>query len=151
MSQKSIKRVVKRINPDISVLFHAGDNESDVMTKEVFLNLESGWLDEDMQEVQREVQRLHPISTTISPEAYLILHEIGHIESVKHYTEASTRYALRRYRNDMLELMNNDDMPYYLRARRYNKLQLERKANSWACGFIKNNPDIVQELEEALV
>jgi hypothetical protein len=151
MNQKAIKRVVKRINPDISVKFHAGDNESDVMTKEVFINLESGWLDEDMQEVQREVYRLHPISKMISPEAYVILHEIGHIESVKHYTETSTRYALRRYRNDMLELIDNDDIPYYLRARRYNKLQLERKANSWACGFIKNNPDIVQELEKALV
>jgi hypothetical protein len=151
MNKKAIKRVVKRINPDISVKFHAGDNESDVMTKEVFINLESGWLDEDMQEVQREVYRLHPISTTVSPEAYVILHEVGHIESVKHYTKASTRFALKRYSYAMCKLVANDDIPYYLRARRYNNLQLERKANSWACGFIKNNPDIVQELEKALV
>jgi hypothetical protein len=149
MNKKIIKRVVKQINPDISVVFNAENNESDILTNKVYYNFSDGWLDEDMIDILRENYRRFPISSLISPEAFIVLHEVGHIESLRHYQTTSVRFALARYARQVNKLIDDDTTPYYLKARRYNELQLERKAHQWACDFIKQNPDIVQDLEKA--
>lgn len=149
MNKKLIKRVIKIINPDISVIFHEGDNESDIKRRTVYYNFGADWLDNDMQDNLREVNRYYPLSRVVSPEVFIILHEVGHIESMKSYTPASVSFALKRYARDIYALNDKDNIPYYLKARRYNQLKLERRANKWASDFIKQNPDIVQELEEA--
>jgi hypothetical protein len=149
MNKKLIKRVVKQINPDIRVVFNEADNESDIKRKTVFYNFGADWIDQDMQDNLREVHRYFPISGSVKPETFIVLHEVGHIESLKHYTTASVGFALKRYARHIDALMDNETLPYYLKARRYTLLALERKANKWATDFIKNNPDIVQELEKA--
>lgn len=147
MNKKIIKRVVKSINPDISVRFHKGANESDIVNQVVYYNFRDGWLDDDMQDTLNVTHRFHPYSTLVSPEVFVILHEVGHIESLRHYQPASVGVALKRYVRT-IENIVEVDRPYHLQARRYVKLKLERKANEWVTDYIRNNPDIVQVLEK---
>lgn len=148
MKKKIIKRVVQSINPDISVRFHKGGNESDIVNKVVYYNFRDGWLDDDMQDTLNVTHRFHPYSTLVSPEVFVILHEVGHIESLRHYQPASVSFALNRYVRKIEDIVDID-RPYRLQARRYVKLTLERKANEWVTDYIRKNPDIVQVLEKA--
>lgn len=148
MKKKIIKRVVQSINPDISVRFHKGASESDIVNKVVYYNFHDGWLDDDMRDTLIETHRFYPYSTLVSPEVFVILHEVGHIESLRHYQPASVGFALNRYVRKIEDIVDID-RPYRLQARRYVKLTLERKANEWVTDYIRNNPDIVQVLETA--
>lgn len=147
MKKKIIKRVVQSINPDISVRFHKGPNESDIVNQVVYYNFRDGWLDDDMRDTLVETHRFYPYSTLVSPEVFVILHEVGHIESLRHYQPASVSFALNRYVRKIEDIVDID-RPYRLQARRYLKLTLERKANEWVTDYIRNNPDIVQVLEK---
>lgn len=147
MKKKIIKRVVQSINPDISVRFHKGANESDIVNQVVYYNFRDGWLDDDMRDTLVETHRFYPYSTLVSPEVFVILHEVGHIESLRHYQPASVSFALNRYVRKIEDIVDID-RPYRLQARRYLKLTLERKANEWVTDYIRNNPDIVQVLEK---
>jgi hypothetical protein len=148
MNKKTIKRVVKSINPDISVHFHKGVNESDIVNQIVYYNFTDGWLDDDMQDTLNVTHRFYPSSTLVSPEVFVILHEVGHIESLAHYQPTSVGVALQRYTRSIRNIVEKD-RPYRLQARRYVQIQLERKANVWVTDFIRSNPDKVQELEQA--
>ena len=149
MRKNTIRKIVKTISPDIRVVFHSGNNESDILSRKVWLNFNSSWIDNETELHLQELYRHYPIAKTVSPEAFITLHEIGHIESVRNFQPHRVRAMLSQYSRGIENILRND-MEYRLQSRRYVKLKLERKANAWACEFIRNNPTIVAKLERAL-
>jgi hypothetical protein len=147
MRYKLIKQVVRDINPNIKIKFYKGNNESDIINQKVYLNFSKGWLDDEMITHLNEVNKTYRFQDLVSPEVFITLHEIGHIESVAHYNTQSVSFLLSKYVKQIEKI--DDNLPYNLQARRYTKLKLERKANSWALNYIKANPEMVAKLEKA--
>jgi hypothetical protein len=143
-----IRQVVRSINPNIRVKFHKGANESDIKNATIYLNLKGDWFDNETQEHFNELNKTYRFNEVVSPETFIVLHEIGHIESVKHLKPQSVSFLLSKYVREVNELANTD-LPYNLLARKYVNLKLERKANRWALNYIKANPEMVAKLEKA--
>jgi hypothetical protein len=143
-----IRQVVRSINPNIRVKFHKGVNESDIKNATIYLNFKGDWFDNETQEHFNELNKTYRLNEVVSPETFIVLHEIGHIESVKHLKPQSVSFLLSKYVREVNELINTD-LPYNLLARKYVNLKLERKANRWALNYIKANPEMVAKLEKA--
>jgi hypothetical protein len=148
MKRKEIKRIIAKINPKIKVKFHNGDNESDILNKTIYLNFQEKWLDGEMKQHLTQVYNKYPIAKTVSPELFITLHEIGHIESVKAYETYRVGAMLSHYSKQVEKISNNTK--YTLQSKSYMRLKLERLANTWACEYILNNPTVVSNLERAL-
>jgi hypothetical protein len=147
MKHKLIRQLVRDINPNIKIKFYKGNNESDILNRKVYLNFSKGWLDDEMTTHLNEVNKIYSFKDLASPEVFITLHEIGHIESVANYDTQSVRFLLSKYVKQIEKI--DDNLPYNLQARRYAKLKLERKANRWALNYIKANPEMVAKLEKA--
>jgi hypothetical protein len=147
MKHKLIRQLVRDINPNIKIKFYKGNNESDILNKKVYLNFSKGWLDDEMTTHLNEVNKIYSFKDLASPEVFITLHEIGHIESVANYDTQSVRFLLSKYVKQIEKI--DDNLPYNLQARRYAKLKLERKANRWALNYIKANPEMIAKLEKA--
>jgi hypothetical protein len=148
MKRKIVRKVIEGINPNIQVAFRKGDNKSDILSQKIFLSLGKNWLDDTMSEHLQEIYKVYPIAKTVSPEAFIILHEVGHIESVKNYHTERVGAMLSKY-SRQVEKISSSNAKYRLLSRRYIKLELENRANVWACNYIQKNPNIVRELEKA--
>jgi hypothetical protein len=143
-----IRQVVRSINPNIRIKFHKGSNESDIKNETIYLNFKGDWYDEETHEHFTELNRTYRLNEAISPEAFIVLHEVGHIESVKNLKPQSVNFLLSKYVREVERLVNKDK-PYRLLAREYVNLKLERKANRWVLNYIKANPEMVAKLEKA--
>ena len=148
MKRKEIKKIVAQINPKIKVKFHKGENQSDIINKTIYLNFQEKWVDREMKQHLTELYKKYPIAQSVSPELFITLHEIGHIESVKDYETYRVGAMLSHYFKQVEKI--SDNTKYSLQSRRYMRLKLERFANTWACEYIINNPTVVSKLERAL-
>lgn len=148
MNRKVIRQVVRSINPNIKVKFLKGVNESDILNKTVYLDFPNDWYDDETKDHFNELNKTYRLNNLISPQAFVVLHEIGHIESVKNFRTHSVNFLLSKYVREVENIMETD-LPYRLQARRYVNLKLERKANRWALNYIKANPKVVAKLEKA--
>lgn len=147
MKRKIVRKVIQGINPNIQVVFHKGNNESDILSRKVFLNFGKNWFNDDSRVNLQEIYRVYPIAKTVSAETFITLHEVGHIESTKNYHSDRVGMMLSKYVKQVERI--NANTKYSLQSRRYVKLELERNANVWACKYIEQNPNIVRQLEKA--
>jgi len=76
----------------------------------------------------------------IKYETFIILHEIGHLQTIP------TKKEKRKYKS-LQKRINNSKMTDYQKLISYFKLNVEFNADKWAMDYIKKFPIVVQNLD----
>ena len=119
--------------------------ESDMVTREVFVDLDNLHSEDD--DVHLQAMRELGYLLDINLYTYSFLHEIGHIMSSVKYSQIVP--MLRQYRKqvDKLEDWDAEDIEV---ARAYKRLRLERDADEYAYQYYLHNYESVKELDQAI-
>lgn len=131
-----VENFVKEINQDIKVEFET-QFVSSITEKTIYIGLlpliQGYKSNEDLQEIYKqkgfEYNDFH---------IFALLHEIGHIESVKDFNDFELFMQMLVYRTDVEELNKNskNDREF---LEKYIELPVEKMANEWALDFYKTN------------
>jgi len=141
--EKEIKEFTKQVSPETFVNFHKGFMESDVMTRQIFVNTDEFIYEFNDEKLHLQIMKENGLITDILLPTYILLHEIGHVVSFKKYV--AKRALLRQYETQMLRIYSN--LRGLERMREYKKLKLERDADNFAYSYYLHNYDFVKAFD----
>lgn len=140
-----LNRFARSIDADIKVV-EGYINESDIISKEVFVDLHN--LQAEDNDVHLQVMRELGYLIDINLYTYSFLHEIGHIMSASKYEQIIP--FLRSYIKRVERLEVSDLEPLEI-ARKYKELQLEKDADEYAYQYFLHNYEKVKELDSEII
>lgn len=140
-----LNRFARSIDADIKVV-EGYINESDIISKEVFVDLHN--LQAEDNDVHLQVMRELGYLIDINLYTYSFLHEIGHIMSASKYEQIIP--FLRSYIKRVERLEVSDLEPLEM-ARKYKELQLEKDADEYAYQYFLHNYEKVKELDSEII
>lgn len=140
-----LNRFARSIDADIRVV-EGYINESDIISKEVFVDLHN--LQAEDNDVHLQVMRELGYLIDINLYTYSFLHEIGHIMSASKYEQIIP--FLRSYIKRVERLEVSDLEPLEI-ARKYKELQLEKDADEYAYQYFLHNYEKVKELDSEII
>ena len=141
--EKMIRNFVRRIDPEIRVVFHDDHMESDPINKTVFVNIDEFLFIWEDEQYHMAVLKEKGMYFDILLPIFMVLHEIGHIETIKKYS--SPKSMLRKYINNCENIQgikNINDL------RKYKHLQLEKDADEYAYKFYLHNYNFVKKFDD---
>jgi hypothetical protein len=144
--KKEIKEFIKKVSPETFVNFHKGNMESDVMTREIFVNIDEFLYEFEDEKSHLQIMKENGLITDILLPTYILLHEIGHVVSFKKYV--AKRALLRQYNTQVVNIYNT--LKGLKRMREYKKLKLERDADNFAYNYYLHNYNFVKEFDNKI-
>lgn len=146
-TKRLIRNFVKSINSNIKVTFNRkGIVASDILNNRIYLDINE-CLTNEYQELQNHVNRQHFFKREVGLLPFIVLHEIGHIQTAKSLDNVTDE--LLSYRINVRKLQESD-MRVKSINKSYSKLKLERLANIWAFEYAKSYNSQVIELKNNL-
>lgn len=146
-TKRLIRNFVKSINSNIKVTFNRkGIVASDILNNRIYLDINE-CLTNDYQELQNHVNRQHFFKREVGLLPFIVLHEIGHIQTAKSLDNVTDE--LLSYRINVRKLQESD-MRVKSINKSYSKLKLERLANIWAFEYAKSYNSQVIEFKNNL-
>ena len=144
--KRQIIKLIRKVDPSISVNFHDGNMESESINSKIFVNVDEFLHIYDDEKDQLQVMKENGYIIDIMLPTYILLHEIGHIQ----------RY--RTYKNKKrLGMMYEKNMKYIVdnyegvdRLRRYKALKLERDADKFAYKYYLHNYDMIKSFDDKI-
>lgn len=137
--------LINEVNPDVDLIedpdFASAAENQRIFVGEAF--------DEDFAEVVRAVYKKAGIHFSCSLETFALLHELGHIETLKDIHEEDYQDLIYHYEvgKEKAEQADTDFDQFY----QYIQLPLEQLANDWATTFIETHPSLVAKLDRTMV
>ena len=140
-----LNRFARGIDAEIKVL-EGYVTESDIMNKEIFVDLQNLHSEDDAVHLQamRELGYLIDINLY----TYSFLHEIGHLMSASKYSQFVP--FLRSYAKKVEKLEDSELEPLEM-ARKYKQLQLEKDADEYAYQYFLHNYEKVKDLDAEIL
>lgn len=144
--KREIIRLVRKIDPSISVNFHDGNMESESVNNKIFINLDEFLYTYDDEPDHLQVMRENGLVIDIMLPTYILLHEIGHIKMYRTY-KSKKRLELAYERNMEYIVSNYHGLD---RLRRYKALKLERDADKFAYYYYLHNYDMIKSFDKKI-
>jgi hypothetical protein len=145
--ERNIIRFVRSIEPSIKVVFHDGAWESDIIGKQVFVNIDDFFFSFTDENEHLEIMRENGFVVDVMLPTYILLHEVGHIMSAKNY-KRSPMLMLDEYEKSVNGLVKHFRGLELLR--KYKALKLERDADRYAYDYYIHNYKKVKALDSAI-
>lgn len=146
-TKRLIRNFVKSINGNTKVTFNRkGINASDIVRNRIYLDIKE-CLGNDYQELQKHVNRQYMFKKEVGLLPFVVLHELGHIQTVKsldNVTDELLSYSIS------VRKLQESDMRIKSINKFYSQLKLERLANKWAFEYAKSNNKQVIEFKNNL-
>lgn len=140
-----IRRFINKIDPTIRVVFHDGAMESASLEKTIFVNIDEFLYIFDNECEHLQVLREKGMLIDILLPVYILLHEVGHIKTIKKYV--SPRGMLRQYKEKSKIVSKYKGIE---RLRMYKKIHLEKDADEYAYNFYIHNYDFVKQFDNEI-
>ena len=140
-----MERLINQINPNVD-LIEAFDFASAAEDERIHVGHS---FDEDFAQVIRDVYNKVGIHFHCSLETFALLHELGHIETLKDLHEEDYEDLMYHYAVgvDQSKMADTDFGQFYA----YVNLPIEQMANDWAVTFIETHPSFVTDLDRIMV
>lgn len=141
-----IRRFVYKVNPKIRVVFHDNSMESDSLNGTIFLNIDEFlYLFDDEKAIKQVLKENGMIFDVMLP-TFMVLHEIGHVQTIKKYRSPIRQLMLYSKGCDKLVEIGNP----YEKLKKYYQLKLEKDANNYAYNFYLHNYNFVKQFDEKI-
>ena len=144
--KREIIRLVRKVDPTISVNFHNGNMESESVNNKIFINVDEFLYTYDDEPDHLQVMRENGLVIDIMLPTYILLHEIGHIKMYRTY-KRKKRLELAYERNMEYIVANYQGLE---RLRRYKALKLERDADRFAYYYYLHNYDMIKSFDKKI-
>lgn len=144
--KREIIRLVRQVDPTISVNFHNGNMESESVNNKIFINVDEFLYTYDDEPDHLQVMRENGLVIDIMLPTYILLHEIGHIKMYRTY-KRKKRLELAYERNMEYIVANYQGLE---RLRRYKALKLERDADRFAYYYYLHNYDMIKSFDKKI-
>lgn len=149
MNEKALKRkivkFVKSIDKEICVVFHDDGMESMPLQKIIFVDLEDFIFIHSDEEIHRKVLKQKGYIIDIMIPTYYILHEIGHIETLKQ--QVAKFGLIRQYMrcSSKVKGLTEENL------KRYKQNRLEQLADNYAYNYYLHNYKKVQDFNQKIL
>lgn len=151
--QKDLNVFVKLINKDFKVKIDI-NFECDIWTNTIYFGL-SNFVKTQMENANMIANDLavsgFDFQDYCNPQTYSFFHELGHIAMAQYYKDKMfqhKKYSMQV--NSLNKAYEEDYISWNKRNQKYNKIDMENDANSWAMLFILENPEVVKEYERVV-
>jgi len=146
-TKRLIRNFVKDINSNIKVTFNRkGIVASDILNNKVYLDIRE-CLTNNYQELQNYVNRQYNFKREVGLLPFIILHEVGHIQSASKLENVKMDLLYYTYNVTRLKQSN---MKVKSINKAYSRLRLEQLANEWAFNYAKSYNKQVLEFKSNL-
>jgi len=140
--ERLIRNFIYKINPQIKVVF-SDFTESQSLEKIVFFDINDFIFESNDEFCHYISLRKKGMILDILLCTFMILHEIGHIQTISKYKNPIAILTQYQKRVDNLLFIQSD----FAQLQEYKKLQLEKDADNFAYNFYLHNYNLVKDFD----
>jgi hypothetical protein len=144
--ERMIRNFVREIDPNVRVVFHDGDMESDGTKQTIYVNVDEFLYTYDDEQNHLQVMKENGLLIDILVPTYIILHEIGHVVNDRKYKYLNA--MLMQYHYKVNELVKRYDGIELLR--KYKQLKLEKDADEFAYKYYLHNYNFIKKFDDEI-
>jgi hypothetical protein len=143
--ENMIRKFVSQVEPNVRVIFHDGDMESDSLNAVIYINVDEFLYTFSDEKNHLQIMRENGLLTDILVPTFIVLHEIGHVATARNY---KTKRVFDQYEKQVDGLVKRYKGLELLR--KYKGLKVEREADKFAYNYYLHNYNFVKDFDNQI-